>query len=65
MIDENKGWICPRCNKVNAPSVKSCDCVEPIWVTPYFYYYPYYPNHLPYYTVMSDYSTNSMYMGDK
>ena len=22
----NKGWICPRCDKVNAPNVKSCDC---------------------------------------
>ena len=21
-----KGWICPRCNKVNAPFVKECDC---------------------------------------
>lgn len=20
------GWICPRCKKVNAPDVKSCDC---------------------------------------
>ena len=22
----NEGWICPRCKKVNAPDVKSCDC---------------------------------------
>jgi len=22
----NVGWICPRCNKVNAPTVKQCDC---------------------------------------
>ena len=21
-----EGWICPRCNKVNAPFVKECDC---------------------------------------
>lgn len=21
-------WICPRCNVVNAPSVKKCDCKE-------------------------------------
>jgi hypothetical protein len=20
------GWICPRCNKVNAPFIKICDC---------------------------------------
>lgn len=20
------GWVCPRCNKVNAPWVKQCDC---------------------------------------
>lgn len=22
----NEGWICPRCNKVNAPFIKQCDC---------------------------------------
>lgn len=22
----NEGWICPRCDKVNAPDVKACDC---------------------------------------
>ncbi len=22
----NEGWICPRCQKVNAPDVKACDC---------------------------------------
>jgi hypothetical protein len=22
----NMGWICPRCNKVNAPFIKICDC---------------------------------------
>jgi hypothetical protein len=21
-----EGWLCPRCNSVNAPSVKKCDC---------------------------------------
>lgn len=24
--EKQKGWICPRCNKVHAPSVKECDC---------------------------------------
>jgi len=22
------GWICPRCNKVHAPSVLSCECAD-------------------------------------
>ncbi len=22
------GWICPRCKKVNAPFIPSCDCKE-------------------------------------
>lgn len=21
-----EGWVCPRCGKVNAPFIKSCDC---------------------------------------
>jgi hypothetical protein len=21
-----KGWICPRCGKVHAPDIKTCDC---------------------------------------
>ncbi len=21
-----EGWICPRCGKVNAPFIESCDC---------------------------------------
>lgn len=23
-----EGWICPRCKKINAPFVPSCDCEE-------------------------------------
>ncbi len=22
----NEGWVCPKCKKVWAPSVKSCEC---------------------------------------
>lgn len=22
----HRGWICPRCNKVHAPSVQGCNC---------------------------------------
>jgi hypothetical protein len=22
----NMGWICPKCNKINAPFIKNCDC---------------------------------------
>ena len=22
----NEGWVCPRCNKVNAPDVRECCC---------------------------------------
>lgn len=25
---ENKGWICPRCNKVLSPEVKECNCIQ-------------------------------------
>ena len=24
--ETKEGWICPKCKKVWAPSVKSCDC---------------------------------------
>ena len=26
----NTGWECPRCHRINAPSVKSCDCHDPM-----------------------------------
>lgn len=25
-MTENIGWVCPRCGKVHAPFVPSCDC---------------------------------------
>jgi len=26
--NDNKGWECPKCGKVNAPHVNQCDCVK-------------------------------------
>lgn len=26
----DRGWICPRCNVVNAPSVVQCSCSPPV-----------------------------------
>jgi len=23
-----QGWICPRCEKVHAPQIPGCDCIE-------------------------------------
>ena len=25
------GWLCPRCNRVNAPWVRQCDCSNNTW----------------------------------
>jgi len=25
---QNKGWECPKCGKINAPHVNQCDCVK-------------------------------------
>ena len=36
-----KGWVCPRCGKVWAPSVRSCDeCNEKTTFTRDFYSWP-------------------------
>lgn len=37
----NYGWVCPKCQKVQAPHINSCSCSQ---VTFYFYGYPYIPN---------------------
>lgn len=26
VLSDRTGWICPRCSKSNAPSLKHCDC---------------------------------------
>lgn len=30
-MNELAGWICPRCGKVNAPWVPSCECVATLY----------------------------------
>lgn len=35
-----KGWICPRCNRVNSPDTKVCPCSYGS-ITPYTPYTPY------------------------
>lgn len=34
------GWVCPRCNRVNAPWKSQCDCSGNNWY-PTWYYYDY------------------------
>lgn len=34
-----KGWLCPRCGKVNAPFVTQCTCTRAKWEITY----PYFP----------------------
>lgn len=45
----NTGWICPKCGKVNAPWVASCDCVSSIKITYPPYVAPYQPYNPPWY----------------
>lgn len=42
---ENVGWVCPRCQKSNAPFVKECDCHKQC--SPGITYFPIYPTMLP------------------
>jgi hypothetical protein len=34
MVINNEGWVCPRCNKVNAPWKSQCDCVPTYYGIP-------------------------------
>lgn len=50
----NIGWECPRCGKIHAPHIDSCDCSKPgewapnQWPTyPTYPWYPYNPVWYP------------------
>jgi hypothetical protein len=53
------GWLCPKCNKVNAPTILQCICynqqpykaIEPYrkpWKNPYDNAFPNWPTHIYY-----------------
>lgn len=44
-----RGWICPKCGRANAPWKSSCDCTHYVPYTPPYYPIPYHPS-TPYIT---------------